>query len=130
MTDREKSGFHGPLWTCVEQGNYAVGKYVTTTEFTRDGKLLSTRHKNPDGPEWATMQTYDPAGRLIKTAIVQSGAVSEETIHSYDEAGRLLHITHTVKKGDRTEFHYDERASRVQSNTSTQKLCAAFKVGM
>ena len=109
MTDREKAGLRGPVKTCVEEGSYAVGKYLITTEFTSDGKLLSTRHTNPDGSEWSTVQAYDPAGRLVKTTVVQSGEVSDETTHSYDETGRRLHIAHAPKKGDRTEFHYDEQ---------------------
>ena len=117
MADREKAGFRGPLRICVEEQSYALGKFVTTTEFSADGKLLSTRHTHADGSEWKTVQTYDPAGRLAKTTIVQSGAVSEETVHSYDEAGRPLHIASTVKKGDHTEFHYDEQGvkSSIQS---------------
>jgi len=107
MTDREKAGFRGPLRICVEEMDYPAGKHVTTTEFTPDGRLLSTRHSNPDGSEWITAQTYDAAGRLVKTTSGKSGEPAEETLHSYDEAGRLLTITHSLKKGDRTEFHYD-----------------------
>ena len=107
MTDREKAGLRGPVRICVEETDLSPGKHVTATEFTPDGKLLSTRESNPDGSEWITAQSYDAGGRLVKTTHGKSGEPAEETLHSYDEAGRLLTIAHSVKKGDRTEFHYD-----------------------
>ena len=87
---------------------------MTTTEYSTDGRVLTTRTTQPDGPGWVTTLTYDPDGRLTKTTT--SGNASEpdtETLYAYDEAGRLLSITEASKdRGSKTEFHYDEQGRK------------------
>jgi YD repeat-containing protein len=129
MTDREKAGLRGPVKICVEEGQYHTGGYVTTTEFTADGRLLSTRHINPDGSEWVTTQTYDPAGRLAKTTFGKSGEPGEETLQSYDEVGRLLSITHSTKTGDRTEYQYDAQGRKTAIQTFAPETLQRFEDG-
>jgi len=65
--------------------------------------MLEVRYGNPDGSQWVTRYTYQPDGRLIKTASGKMGAApSSETMYSYDAAGRLV----AVKSGDRAQFRY------------------------
>ena len=62
VSDREKVGLRGPVRTCVEENSLPDGnKYSTASEYTPDGKLLSTRVSNPDGSEWLTKYTYQVA---------------------------------------------------------------------
>jgi hypothetical protein len=129
MTDREKAGFRGPVRTCTEEMDYPAGKFVITTEFTLDGKLLSTRHLNPDGSQWVTSQFYDAAGRLLKTSTGKLGEVSEDTIRSYDETGRLVLVTNSVRNGDRTEFHYDERGHKTSIQYFDPQTLQRFEDG-
>jgi YD repeat-containing protein len=49
---------------------------------------------------------------LVETNSGRSGKPAEETLHSYDEAVRPLSITHSIKKGDRTEFQYDAQGRK------------------
>jgi len=128
-TDREKAGFRGHVRTCAEEMNYPAGKFVITTEFTLDGKLLSTRHLNPDGSQWVMSQTYDDTGRLLKTSAGKLGEVSEDTIRSYDDEGRLSLITNNLRNGDRTEFHYDERGHKTSIQYFDPQTLQRFEDG-
>jgi YD repeat-containing protein len=107
MIDREKADLRGPVRTCGEETIYPGGKFLTTTEYSPDGRLLTTRTVQSDGSEWVTSKTYD-AGRLLKTASGKLGEPGTESFYAYDEAGRLLSITNSPEKGNRTDFRYDE----------------------
>lgn len=116
LTDREKAELRGPVRTCGEEITYPNGKYLTTTEYSLDGKLLSTRTSYADGSEWLTTRTYDANGQLVKIASGKSGEPGIESFYAYDETGRLLSITNSPEKGDRTDFRYDEQGRK----TTTQ----------
>src|SRR5712664_1497194 len=59
VSDRQKAGLRGPARTCIEEYNLPAGKkYWTTTEYSPDGTLLTTRTRDPDGSEWLTTRTY------------------------------------------------------------------------
>jgi YD repeat-containing protein len=109
MTDREKAGLRGPVKTSIEETVYPGGKYTTATEYSLDGKLLTTRTVQSDGSQWVTAQTYDADGHLAKTASGKLGEPGTESLYAYDETGRLLSITNIPEKGNRTDFRYDEQ---------------------
>jgi YD repeat-containing protein len=118
MSDREEAGLRGPVRTCLEETVLFGGsKYLTTAEYSSDGRLLTFRTTNPDGSEGIRAQTYDAAGRLAKIISGNIGEPSTETLYMYDETGRLLTITNGPKKGGRIDFYYDEhgRKTTIQS---------------
>jgi YD repeat-containing protein len=113
MSDREKAGLRGPVRTCLEEIIYPTGKCLTTTEYSTDGRVLTTRMTQPDGSGWVTTHTYDADGRLTKTTSGNASEPGTETLYDYDEAGRLLSITKASKDGgSKTEFHYDEQGRK------------------
>jgi len=117
MSDREKAGLRGPVKTCVEEIKDG-SKYLTTTEYSPDGRLHTFRTTNSDGSEWIRTQTYDADGRLVKIISGKMGEPSTEMLYAYDEAGRLLTITNSPGMGCRIDFHYD----RQRHKTSIQKF--------
>jgi YD repeat-containing protein len=121
ITDREKAGLRGPVRTSVEEAVYPTGKFLTATEYSLDGKLLTTRTSSTDGSEWLTTQTYDANGQLAKVASGRSGEPGTESLYSYDETGRLLSITNHPQKGSRIEFRYDGQGRKTASRPLTPK---------
>jgi YD repeat-containing protein len=119
VSDREKAGLRGPVKTCVEERTDLsdANKYSTTTEYSPDGRLLTSRSTNSDGSEWVSTQTYDANGRLEKTVSGKVGEPGDESLYSYDETGRPLTITSHPEKGGRIDFRYDEqgRKTTIQS---------------
>ena len=114
MTDREKAGLRGPVRTRVEETIYPGGKFLTTTEYSLDGRLLATRASNSDGSAWVTSQTYDAVGRLVKTASGSSGERAAEILYTYDEGGRLKEIRDADGKGNRTSYRYDQQGHKTE----------------
>lgn len=90
MSDREKAGLRGPVKTCVEEIIYPTGKYVNTTEYSTDGRVLTIRTIQPDGSEWVLTNIYDTNGHLLKTVSGKVGELGAEMRYDYDETGRLL----------------------------------------
>jgi YD repeat-containing protein len=115
-SDRDKAGLRGPVKTCIEETNGPRDdrKYSTTTEYSPDGRLLTTRHTGSDGTEWTKTQSYDADGRLTKTSW---GKVGDESLYAYDGTGRLLSITSRPENSGRIDFQYDEqgRKTSIQS---------------
>lgn len=143
MTDREKAGLRGPVRTRVEETIYPGGKFLTTTEYSLDGRLLATRASNPDGSAWVTTQTYDADGRLVKTASGNSGERAAEILYTYDEGGRLKEIRDADGKGNRTSYRYDQQGrkteiqrfapeviERNQGSATTESLWDAAQMGI
>src|SRR5713101_8761286 len=90
VSDREKAGLRGPARTCIEENNLPDGReYWNTTEYSPDGRLLTTRARNPDGSEWLTARTYHADGRLAKIVSGKLGEPGTETVYAYSETGKL-----------------------------------------
>jgi len=112
MSDREKAGLRGPVRTCIRESIVPdESSGLATTEYSFDGRFLSSRFGGPDGSEWITTHTYDNHGRLTKITSGKSGEIAKETLYAYDDAGRSLSITNT-ENGDRTDFTYDEQGRK------------------
>jgi YD repeat-containing protein len=118
MSDREKAGLRGPVKSCVEERTALsdANKYSTTTEYSPDGRLLTSRSTNSDGSEWVRTLTYDADGRLAKTISGKMGEPGAETLYTYDEAGRLL-TTNSPEKDGGMDFLYDEQGSKTTIQT-------------
>ena len=59
MSDRETAGLRGPVRPCLEEIIYPTGKYLSTTEYSTDGRVLTIRTTQPDGSEWVTTNQYN-----------------------------------------------------------------------
>jgi YD repeat-containing protein len=114
ISDRDKAGFRGPVRTCLEETTTLPNssKYSTTTEYSPDGRLLSSRNTNSDGTGWIKTQTYDAEGRLTKTIWGKIGEPGDESLYAYDGTGRLLTITNYPQIDGRIDFQYDERGRK------------------
>jgi YD repeat-containing protein len=123
VSDRQKAGLRGPARTCIEEYNLPDGKkYWTTTEYSPDGTLLTTRTRDPDGSEWLTTRTYHADGRLAKVVSGKLGEPGSETVYAYNEAGRLLAISNNGGEGGRTDFHYDEQGHKTSIQNFDPKV--------
>ncbi len=112
MSDREKAGLRGPLKTCLEETIYPTGKYVTMTEYSTDGRVLTIRATQADGSQWVSTDKYDTNGHLAKTVSGMLGELGTEIRYEYDDTGRLLTTTNSAETGNRTNFHYDEQGRK------------------
>ena len=128
MTDREKVKLRGPVRNCVYESTMPDGKkFLTTMEYTLDGKLLTTRSVQSEGSEWVTSQTYDAEGRLVKTVSGNLGEPSTESVCAYDGAGRLQSITNSTEKRNRTDFRYDEHGRKTTIQTFDPKTLQSIQ---
>jgi len=116
MSDRDKAGLRGPVQAYVEESLYNEFSSSTTTEYRRDGNLLSQRSVYHDGSEWLQTWTYDTTGRLTNYAFGKSGDKPGETTYEYDDSGRLLTIKN-ADSGEKTRFQYDERGRKISIKT-------------
>jgi YD repeat-containing protein len=123
VSDRENAGLHGPARTCIGENNLPDGsKYSTVSEYSPDGRLLTTRVRNPDGSEWLTTRTYHADGRLAKVVSGKLDEPGSETVYAYNEVGRLLAITNNGGEGGRTDFHYDEQGHKTSIQNFDPKV--------
>jgi len=106
MTDREETGLRGPVKTCTEETIYPGGEYLTTTEYSPDGRVLAVRTPQTDGSEWVSSNIYNTNGHLVKTVSGKLGEKGTEIRYDYDDSGRLLTTTNSSESGDRTTFDY------------------------
>ncbi len=129
MSDREQRGLKGPVITCVQENTYPAStladgtqiperKYHARTEYSSDGRIMSTTESNGDDSEWQTRFTYDSSGRLLKTTSGNTGEKPTETIYSYDEKGHLLTIRSSNRPDNPITFHYDEQGRKTQMQIS------------
>jgi YD repeat-containing protein len=113
MTDAQKAGLRGSVKTCTEEQTTLATdgrperKVWTKTEYSPDGKLVSSRSVYSEGSEYSFSRTYDPQGRLITERSGSSLEKQSEKIYQYDEKGRLLTWTIDGKPSD-TTYRYDE----------------------
>jgi hypothetical protein len=112
MSEREKAGLRGPVKTCLEETDYPTGKYLTTTEYSTDGRVLTIRTPLLDGSQWVSSNIYDTNGHLVKTVSGKLGEVDTEIRYDYDDTGRLLTTANSSETGNRTNFHYDEHGRK------------------
>jgi hypothetical protein len=119
ISDREKAGLRGPVRMCVEETGAppSSSKLSFSTEYSTDGRLLTSRNANPDGSGWVRTLTYADDGRLGKTVSGKIGEPGVESLYAYDESGRLISITNDPEKGCRTDFHYDEEGPKTSTQT-------------
>jgi len=123
VSDREKAGLHGPAKTCVEENDLPDGsKYSTASEYSPDGRLLTTRTLDPDGSEWLTTYTYHADGRLSKVVSAKPGEPGSETVYAYNEAGKLSAVTNNAGLGGRTDFQYDEQGHKTSIKKFDPKI--------
>lgn len=99
MSDREQSELRGPVAICVqEQDCNAAGKFLTTTEYSLEGKHLTSHSIHPNGSECVSTFTYDGDGRLTKITGGPPNEPGTESLFTYatrrDEQNRK-----TVTKG-------------------------------
>jgi hypothetical protein len=91
MSDREKAGRHGLVRTCAVEMILPDGKsYLTTAEYSPDGRLLTFRSTSSDGAEWIMTKTYDVGGRLTKTISGNSCAPGLESVYTYGWSGKAF----------------------------------------
>jgi len=83
----------------------------------QEGRLLSTRNRNPDGSVWTDRNTY-ASGKLLKTTWGKEGEPPGVATYAYDDQGRLTSITDTSAPDNPTTFHYDERGRKTKVQKS------------
>jgi YD repeat-containing protein len=111
---RENAGLRGPVRQCTEERTrpaapgFPETKFYTTTEYDREGRILSSTHINSDGSKWTTTFLYNAQGRLLKTSSGQPGGPLDATTYHYDEEGRLVNIEGKNPLNESTSFQYDE----------------------
>ena len=122
LSDREQAGLRGPVKVCTEETVYGAAdsfperKVTTNKEFDRDGRLLSTRTTNANGPDWVANYAYDAAGHLLSVSSGLLGRESVESVYSYDDNGRLLRVANP-RSGSRSEYHYDQEGRKIELRT-------------
>jgi hypothetical protein len=127
-SEREKSGLRGPVKTCVQESTYPAetasdGTRIPErtvrmeTEYDQEGRLVSTRNRNPDGSAWMVRNTY-ASGKLLKTTSGKEGEPPAVTSYAYDDQGRLSSIKDSSAPDNPTTFRYDEcgRKTKVQQS--------------
>lgn len=124
MSDREKAGLRGPVKSVLVEQHFSTadGRQLLTstrTEYAADGRMLEVRHGNPDGSQWVNRYTYQPDGRLIKTASGEVGSAPiSETTYAYDDSQRLVEVN--SGGSGQIRYKYDEkgRKSAIESYDS------------
>jgi YD repeat-containing protein len=129
QSEREQRGLRGPVKICLEESTSparpdADGKLLPewtsryTTEYDREGRLLSTRWRNPNGTDWVTQYAYNSSGQLLKASAGTEGQQPTEQIYHYDAQGRLLSIQNTSQPDNPVIFRYDEQGRKTKVQTS------------
>jgi YD repeat-containing protein len=113
-SDRENAGLRGLVRQCTEERTTHAGpgfpeiKFSSTTEYDREGGILSSSHINSDGSKWTVTFFYDAQRRLLKTSSGQPDGPLEATTYLYDEVGRLVNVEGKNPLNESTSFQYDE----------------------
>jgi YD repeat-containing protein len=94
---------------------------VTTSEYGRDGKLLSTRTEVDGQLSYSSSDSlyteiHDSQGRLKKMISGTRGGPARETLYGYDDAGRLAAVANS-ENSDRLEVHYQADGSKTSIQT-------------
>lgn len=104
MTERERSGLHGPVLSCRLQRTWYSRRCgadacdteergdTTMLEFRADGALARRSHHNPDGSEWTTTYEYNDGGRLTTARSDNGGGLVDLQVYEYDAPGRLIRV--------------------------------------
>jgi hypothetical protein len=102
MTGREEAGLRGSVRQCTTETEFQSGVGVTTRSFSRDGRLLEARHRNPDGSEWFAKYRYTEDGLLLEREYGGGieGAGDRLLRYEYNPAGRLQRVTARNGDGD------------------------------
>ena len=122
---REKAELRGLVRQVTEERTTPAApghpeiKFSTTTEYDREGRILSTSHINSDNSQWTSTAQYDAQGRLLTTSSGQPGEPLVVTVYHYDGEGRLVDIEGTNSFNESTTFQYDERGRKTRIVKST-----------
>jgi hypothetical protein len=102
MTGREEAGLRGSVRECITETEFQSGVGVTTRSFSRDGRLLEARHRNPDGSEWFAKYRYTDGGRLLEREYGGGIEPAGDRLlsYEYDSAGKLQRVTARNGDGD------------------------------
>jgi len=129
MYDRSDLNLRGPVKRCRSERTLRFRRcgadacdteerrFVTTTEYDREGRLLRQRFQNPDRSEWTAVYTYDQSGRLQTIANDSTSSASSVRTYFYDQAGRLEQIgLKTSDAAERTveSFQYDSAGRKTK----------------
>lgn len=127
MTDRERAGLRGPVWTVSEDS--------TKTEYDPFGRLISNRWLANPGSESAdsvTVETrsYDGSGRLLTDTKRVGNTAPIQKVYSYDDRGRLLRIVDG--SGDYSSLQYDAQGRKTETRdiAHSDDREGAFAIGM
>jgi YD repeat-containing protein len=119
-SSRESAELRGLVWQCTEERTNPASpgfpeiKFSSTTEYDREGRILSSSHINSDGSKWTATSLYDAHGRLLKTTSGQPGGPLDTTTYHYDEEGRLVSVEGKNPLNESTSFQYDERGRKTR----------------
>lgn len=135
-SDREKAGLRGPVQSCTEErttptvAGFPETKYVSVTEYDREGRVVKMITFGQDGAKWIASRSYDERGNLVKTSSGKADAPADETIYHYDEKGRLAGYGGQGMLGrETTRFEYDEQGRKTRVVTSDAPASPAGPYG-
>jgi hypothetical protein len=118
LSDRENAGLRGPVNSSTEETIPFDGTKFVTTEYSRDGRLLTKRVVYPDNPDFLSTWIYNADGRLVEIDWDSSDKPMET--REYDVLGRLKTVIRDglvitlggVAQVSRTDVHYDEQGHK------------------
>jgi hypothetical protein len=134
LSDRENVDLRGPVSSSTEENIPSNGTKFVTTEYSRDGRLLTKRMVYPNNPDFLSTWIYDVDGRLVEIAWESSDKPMET--REYDELGRLKTVIrngfvsiHGDAQVSRTDVHYDEQGHKTTVQHFDPALPPAFSSG-
>ena len=124
--DLEHDEPHGPIKTCVEETTGLDGTVEThITEYSRDGRMVSSRNKREgriifDTNDSGYTEVRDADGRLTKSTTKNRDGQLYEYNYTYDQAGRMLTTTNT-DNSNRVEYRYAPDGTMTSIHTFDSK---------
>jgi len=137
VLDRERSGLHGSVHTCIEETllhatpSTPERKSNASTDYDESGREIRNRQWGADGSESEILHEYDASGRLTRFRW-QSAAGHNEQIYTYDNAGNLTHETFSTSlrelaRNKSLEYSYDSSGKLLGIvNTLTPEECSQY----
>lgn len=141
QTDKENHALKGPVKTVQEesaeykeQDGQVVEEpshYRYTLTFNRNGNLVETAHRNPDGT-WRTLNDYSDDGKLLRSRAYDSlGGLSPEVRYIYDAQQRVS-VAQTVNKDGKVTraITYSYDAENRKTKTETLDVPGDVSIGL